>query len=237
MRSAELINQFMIHKFHEARASLRKHLLDSGATHHMFYGPTTDRYWNEPFKVVAVNMEPYGYEKMGVFDVTRDDLIDWIYDAGDTGTKTTRYTFAVLHVALACFQKKIAASREMLSAAFANDDMIEDTLDRTIYYNIRAQSNSVKPQDYAAISAVGHSDTGRYIWAEIMALRPDVVFVGGHAGLAAVNQLLSPQGPIGFRNSAVVDGCLIYSIPHPSRPAYDAWCLAINNTLNWMNEK
>jgi len=203
----------------------------------MFYGPTTDRYWVEPFKIVALNMEPYGYENMGIVDVTRDDLIEWICDAGKTGTRTTRYTLAIVSVALACYEKNIPATREMLSFAFSDYELIKNTLDRTAYYNIRAQSNSAKPQNYAAISEVGQSDTGQYIWDEIMALKPNVIFVGGHAGLAAVNQLLSPLNRMQFRNSAKVGECLIHSISHPSRPAYDAWCLAINQSVNWMHEK
>ncbi len=221
----------------ETRSNLKRYLVESGVTHHMFYGPTTDRYWSEPFKLVAVNMEPYGYEKMGLLDITRDDLVDWIYDAGGTRTKTARYTLTILGVALECFQRGMSPSREMLSRIYSNDDVIEDTLDRTVYYNIRPQSNSQKPQDYAAISSVGASELGRHIWAEIKALKPNVIFVGGQAGLSAVNQLIAPSGPVYFRGSEEIDGCLVSSIPHPSRPAYDSWCAAIQNALSWMNQK
>jgi hypothetical protein len=219
-----------------ARSKLREHLTGAGTTDHMFYGPTSEQYWNESLKLVAVNMEPYGYEGTGHFEVTRDELINWIYDAGNTGTKTTRYTLAILATALLCFREKTPPSRDLLSAAFASDDKIEDALDRTVYYNIRAQSNTQKPQDYAAISAVGQSEGGRLVWHEIMALRPDVILVGGQAGLAAVNGLLGTQGNLSFRGSMNIGSVLIQSISHPSRPAYNDWCDAIKRIIEWMKK-
>ncbi len=227
----------MTNQYQTARSKLREHLISAGTIDHMFYGPTSEQYWSEPIKLVAVNMEPYGYEGTGHFEVTRKELINWIYDVGNTKTKTTRYTLAILSVALACYRAKISPSRALLSAAYANDEEIEATLDRTVYYNIRAQSNTRKPQDYSAISAVGQSEVGRLIWNEIMALQPDVILVGGHAGLAAVNGLLGDRARLSFRGSINIDLVLIQSISHPSRPAYNHWCKAITRILEWKEKE
>jgi len=178
-------------------------------------------------------MEPYGYEGTGHYEVLRDELIDWIYDAGKTNTKTTRYTLTILGAAMHCFSNRTSPSRELLSSIYANDDLIEDALDRTVYYNIRPESNSHKPQDSAAISAVGYSEIGRLVWDEILSLKPDAILVGGKAGLVAVNRLLGTKGNLGFRKDIGVDSSLIHSISHPSRPAYDSWCTAIQRIIEW----
>ncbi len=223
----------MNNSYTDARAKLLGHLTSNGVVDHMFYGPTSDRYWTEPFKLVAVNMEPYGYEGTGRYEVVRDELINWIYDAGKTNTKTTRYTLTILGAVLDCIQNGSEPSRELLSSVYSNDEKIEDTLDRTVYYNIRAQSNSAKPQDYAAIAAVGSSEAGRLVWDEIMALKPDAILVGGQAGLAAVNGLIGSNYVLKFRESVSIGSTLIQSISHPSRPAYDHWCDAVTRITKW----
>ena len=227
----------MIEQYNKARKNLLDHISNSGIAHHMFYGPTSHQFWDESFKLVAVNMEPYGYEQLGIYQVDRDELINWIYDAGNTRTKTTRYTMTILGAVLTCLQDGIAPSRELLRSIYKNCDKIEDTLDRTAYYNIRAQSNSSKPQDYAAISEVGKTETGRLIWSEILSLNPDVIVVGGRAGLEAINRLLEHGKSLNFRNSLDYGALLIQSITHPSRPAYNHWVDAIQNILEWKKTK
>ncbi len=223
--------------FQEARANLRNGLSKAGETHHMFYGPTSDLYWEQDLKIIAVNMEPYGYQDCGLFQVKRDDLIDWIYDAGGTGTKTTRYTLAIMALIRRCVHDKLTPSKQLLSESYHDSSLIEETLDRTVYYNIRPQSNHQKPQDYSAISSVGESSIGKLVWSEITSLSPDIILVGGQAGLEAVNELIGSEHSLTFRGYAEVDGILIHSIPHPSRPAYEDWCEASKNCLNWLKQK
>jgi hypothetical protein len=226
----------MQHQYAEARTKLREYLTRTGITDHMFYGPTSEQYWKESFKLVAVNMEPYGYERTGYYEVPRDELVNWIYDEGNTRTRTTRYTLTILGAALTCFHDKVSPSRELLSSIYADGERVEGILDRTVYYNIRAQSNTQKPQDFAAISAVGRSEAGRLVWNEILSLNPDVIVIGGQAGLAAINELLASHETLNFRGSLIVGSLLLQSISHPSRPAYNAWCDAIGRIVKWKNE-
>ena len=62
----------------------------------MFHGPTSDEYWSAPLRVLVVNMESYGYDECGHVEVDLHCLLDWMYDRGHTGTKTVRYTFAII---------------------------------------------------------------------------------------------------------------------------------------------
>src|ERR1022692_2207881 len=79
----------------QARDQTRQYINEAGVAHHMYYGPPNDRYWAEPLKVLAVNMEPYGYEECGQVEITPEGLIDWLRDAGNTRTRTVRYTLSV----------------------------------------------------------------------------------------------------------------------------------------------
>jgi hypothetical protein len=221
--------------FLRARADTRDFLARSSADHHMFHGPATDRYWSEPFRIMILNMEAYGYD--GHCEVDRDTLIDWLYDAGNTRTRTTRYSLAILSVLLKRLEGASGASWAALQAAYGDDTLLEDTLDRTVYFNIRPETNVRKEQDYAAIAAVGSSDIGRLIWAEIRALEPHVILVGGQAGLAALNGVTAMNPPIPFRGSFIdPSGLIIHSISHPSRPQYEEWASVIESVSQKIEE-
>ena len=221
--------------FLAARGATREFLTRSAAEHHMFHGPATDRYWSEPFRVMILNMEAYGYD--GHCEVDRDTLIDWLYDAGNTRTRTTRYSLAILSVLLNRLEKSSEASWDSLQAAYGDDALLEDTLDRTVYFNIRPETNERKEQDFAAIAGVGSSEVGQLIWAEIQALEPHVILVGGQAGLVALNGVAAFNPPIPFRGSIIApSGVVIQSISHPSRPQYEEWASAIESIAQKIEE-
>lgn len=221
--------------FLRARASTRDFLARANGEHHMFHGPTTGRYWSEPFRVIILNMEAYGYD--GHYEVDRDTLIDWLYDVGNTRTRTTRYSMAILSVLLKRLDKSSEASWDALQAAYSDDTLLEDTLDRTVYFNIRPETNKNKAQDFAAIAGVGTSEVGRFIWAEIQALEPHVLLISGQAGLTALNGIASIEPPIPFRGSYIApSGTIIHSISHPSRPRYEEWASVIENVAQRIKE-
>lgn len=221
--------------FIAARGATRDFLARSAAEHHMFHSPATDRYWSEPFRLMILNMEAYGYG--GHCDVDRDTLIDWLYDAGNTGTRTTRYSLAILSVLLKRLERLSEASWDALQTAYGDDTLLEETLDRTVYFNIRPETNDRKEQDYAAIAGVGSSEIGKFIWAEIQALEPHVILVGGQAGLAALNGVAAMNPPIPFRGSSIhPSGLIIQSISHPSRPQYEEWASVIEGIAQRIEE-
>ncbi|MDT8298869.1 MAG: hypothetical protein RQ801_11245, partial [Spirochaetaceae bacterium] len=163
--------------FRNARAETRRFLDRNGVVDHMFHGPSSDRYWTEPFKAVAINMEAYGYRGCGRYEVDRETLIDWLYDAGSTDTRTTRYTLAILAVLLKRMEESATADWAEMQRAYADADRLEATLDRTVYFNIRPETNIRKQQDFDAIAGVGNSPIGALLWNEIIALDPDVLIV------------------------------------------------------------
>jgi hypothetical protein len=218
---------------HQIQERIRVRLRECGVKEHLFYAPTSDRYWNEPFRLVAVNMEPYGLADKNISSIDRDELMTWIYDGGATRTRTTRYTLALLSGILAIIHNNVAADADLFRSAYQNDSLIEETLDRIAYYNMRPQSNSQKAQDSSAIAAVGRSEFGRLLWEEILALDPHVILVSGQAGRAAINQVLNLTHPILFRGSAIHNGVLIQSIPHPSRPSYADWSTTARKIRQW----
>ncbi len=221
----------------KAQGEIRKYLLSNHIKHHMFYGPANDQYWNEKAHIVAINMEPYGYEDSGVCSIDRDDLIEWIYDAGSTGTKTTRYTLAFISLVLSNIEKGITPTPDNCSEAYYDDDTIENTLDRSAYYNISPVSNSQKAQDFDTIASTGGTDLGKLIWEEIKALDPNVIIVSGVAGLVALNQMMQLETAIEYGDSVIhPDGFLVQSMRHFSRPSYEDWCLAVERIGKWIKE-
>lgn len=221
--------------FQQARSATRDFLSRTNVEHHMFHGPVSDLYWSEPFRVMILNMEAYGYD--GHCDVDRGTLIDWLYDAGSTGTRTTRYSLAILSVLLKRLEGTSESSWEALQAAYADDVLLEDTMDRTVYFNIRSETNERKEQDFAAIAGVGSSEIGQFIWSEIQELEPHVIIVGGQASLVALNGLASTDPPIPFRGfSCFPSGLIVQSISHPSRPRYEDWAEVIESVAKRIEE-
>jgi len=200
-----------------------------GIRDHIFYGPMSDSYWNEPLRMVAINLEPWGYGGCGIFRAVDHELRKWIEDSSSgQRSKTVRGTFALMAVALSHLDGSNEASPASFQAAFRDRVLLDRTLLRTTYYNMRPESNPSKNQDIRAITSVGSSDLGRLVWREIKALDPHVVFVSGKAGLAALNALLGLDKPIGFRQCFVhPDGFMIQSIAHPSRANYSQWTAAV----------
>lgn len=222
----------------EAQSNTKDYLRSKGVSDHMIYGPVSDQYWREPLRVVAINMEPYGYESSGFYPVDRDTLHNWVYDVGGTRTRTTRYTMALMGVVLAQQENGGMPVRSVFQEAYLNHDRIDETIERTAYYNIRPDSNHQKAQDYGAISAVGESELGRLLWKEILALDAHIMLVSGHAGLASVNSLIRPMEPLCFRDACVhPDGFLIYSIAHPSRPNYAEWGKVVERIRKWRSRR
>jgi hypothetical protein len=190
----------------------------------MFHGPVSDRYWGERFRLVAVNMESYGYG--GHCEVDRDTLIGWLYEAGKS--RTVRRTLAILAVLNRRLLKGERPTWDALRTAYADKAVLENTLDRICYYNVRTESNTSKEQDFGAIAAVGDSDMGRMVWAELRALDPHVILVSGQAGLAALNGIARLMPALSFRGAMRhPDGFIIQSIAHPSRPHYAEWAIMV----------
>ena len=212
-----------------AQAETLAYINAQGIVDHIVYGPMSDRYWSEPVRMVAINLEPWGYGGCGIFRAVDSELRKWIDDSNSgQRSKTARGTFALMTVALSHLGGGNKASRASFQAAYRDRKLLEQTLLRTTYYNMRPESNSSKNQNIKAITSVGSSDLGHLIWREIKALDPHVLFVSGKAGLAALNVLLGLGKPIGFRECFThPDGYIVQSIAHPSRANYSQWTAAV----------
>jgi hypothetical protein len=222
-------------QYRETRVVTLSFLISNRILDHMFHGPVSNRYWNEPFRVIAVNMESYGYQ--GHNEVDRAMLIDWLYDNGNTRTRTARYTYTLMSVLLACVLNDEQPNAEKFRSAYSSCSILEQTLDRTVYYNIRPESNTVKAQDFGAIASTGASEIGALIWSEIRALDPKVILVSGHAGLDALNNLAKLDPPLKWKGATIhPDGFWIQSVAHPSRPNYAAWSRFIDDIGAWARE-
>lgn len=198
----------------------------------MFYGPTSDEYWSVPLRVLAVNMEPYGYEDCGFVEVDWPCLRDWMYDAGSTRTRTVRYTLAIMRTLIDAYAIGTVPTGDYLRMAYSNASELEAIAQRVVYYNIRSTSNANKEQDFASIVASGSSTIADFTRREMLALEPHVILVSGHAGLAAFKSMwqLSPEFGFlgGWRHT---DGTFIQSIRHPSRPNYDQYASTITDVI------
>ena len=202
----------------------------------MLHGPASDEYWTAPLRVLAVNMESYGYDECGHWEVDLACLLGWMYDRGDTGTKTVRYTLAIIKTLADAYTTKTPPSPEHLQTAYADAPSLEAVLRQIAYYNIRPTSNPEKPEDAASIIASGSTTLSEFVRDEMLALGPQVILVAGHSGLAAFNAMWRLNPPLSYlasmRHSC---GAVVQSIRHPSRPNYGAFASTISNAIQQLN--
>ena len=196
---------------------------------HMFYGPTSDNYWEEDFKAVIVNMEPWGYE--GRFIVDAGELHTWL-DAGDTKkTSTTKYSYTILSVLLNAISSNSEVTRDHFYNTYRDKEELRATVDRTVYFNIKSISNDTRHQDYAGIVNSGKGDLGQLIWDEIRSLEPDVLIVTGEATVSALNNIFGDDSLIYKGRTRTKEGISIHSIRHASLPSYQTWAETVNQIL------
>ena len=225
-----------IDDYKRARSQTVGFLDKQGITEHMFYGPTSDQYWSEPNRVVIVNMEPWGYG--GRYEVDRNTLLGWLEAGNSKKTHTTKYSYAILSVLLDALESGSAVDRSHLWSAYRDQAELLNTIDRVVYYNLKSESNDRIEQDYDAISDVGATELGRYIWSEITALDPSIILVSGEATSKSVDQLLGSNYSFHYKTHLThQDGYRIASIKHPSRPSYNDWAEAINKIVQNKTEQ
>lgn len=193
----------------------------------MFYGPVADDYWESSPRIVAINMEAYGYEDCGHVEVDYETLLGWMYNAGHTGTKTVRYTSLFCHLLSSRLLRGLSLTETAIKEAFQDRSTLETTLRRISYYNIRPTSNSEIQQDSARIAEAGSQPIAAFTLSEMLALEPEVVVIGGKASLQAFNSLWKLQTRMSFRETRREGATVFCSIDHPSRPNYGSWITTI----------
>lgn len=203
----------------------------------MLHGPASDEYWSAPLRVLAVNMESYGYDECGLWTVDLPCLLDWMYDEGGTRTRTVRYTLAIIKTLFDAYAGKGMQGRESLRSAYADAAGLERVLPMITYYNIRPTSNPEKREDVASIISSGSGPISNYIRDEMLALDPEVILVAGHAGLAAFNAMWRLTPALGYLDSLRHNsGAVIQSVRHPSRPNYNAFASTVAKIINNLKE-
>ncbi len=219
-----------------ARQRTLEHLKEAQVENYMLHGPTSDDYWSSSVRILAVNMESYGYEDCGHWDVDLKCLLGWMFDEGNTDTRTVRYTIAFAKTLLDAYASGTPVSPEGFRAAYQDEAGLESVVRSIVYTNIRPGANPNKEQDVANIIAGGSASTAPFVREEMLALQPHVIVVSGHAGLNAFNQIwqLDPPLPYGQRTRCSA-GVIIQSIRHPSRPNYAEFTSIVTDLVEALN--
>jgi len=196
--------------------------------HHMIYGPTTKTYWEQKIKIVAVNLEPYGYEGHRRYEVTREILNEWMFNAGKS--RTVRNTMAAIDVLINGFYNRKSITDNDFKMAYSNTESLIKTLDKICYYNIRPVSNNIKNE--ANRGALDYtSEITDSIALELKLLNPDVYLVSGNKATLALTKLLKIN-PNSFINGVINhENTVIISVKHFSRPSYNQLTTVISQAL------
>lgn len=220
--------------FLEARQKTMAILKETNIKHHMFYQPTSANYWNEPFKLLMLNLEPYGYEDCGFVDVDEACLTGWMFDEGDTGTRTLRYSTAAAAVLLDNYHNKTSPTPEAFRDAYKDTELLKTALGRICYYNLRTSSHFQKQQSNT-VSKELKSKLGNAILQELLCLEPTVIILSGAQVTRAFKELLFRNDLINNLDGTKFENTIFMEVKHFSRPRYHELCKAFKAVLNRVN--
>jgi len=194
---------------------------EAGVDHHMHYGPVSDKYWSERLKILLINLEPYGYQDNGRLRVDRSCLLDWAWDKGATRTRTVRYTLATAAALLRCYDRNETLIPETIKEAYQQPQFFEDALDRTCYYNIRADSHTQKAQRLGIPTETLVDLKFAALKAEFDTLEPDLIIVSGIQATAILNRvMLLTDNSLSYLGQVMIGKTRLVSVRHFSRPRY-----------------
>jgi hypothetical protein len=218
--------------FDAARARTRAFI---GEREHMFYGPTTDLYWEAPTRLLFINLEAYGYEGQNV-DAT-GEIWDWLYNPK---SRTVRYSMTLSAAVLAAIRGDLPPTsdlRSTLQANYQDRALLERTLATVCYWNLRPTCNWRSQLDWQAVWDSAANETAPYIVDELKALAPHVVIFSAWAGLHTMRRMDFVPETFKFLETAKLDGVIYASIHHPSRPKYAKWAETVTQTAALLRDE
>jgi hypothetical protein len=160
-----------------------------GVSHHIFYSPTTELFWKENLKILILDIEPNGYKGHGRYNVTRDDLLYWMFDEGSYRTRSIRYTIAYVKSLYDGFYKRRIQNEDSFRQAYHDKDSLIKTLDKICYYYIRPFSYQVKSKKTSSILD-GQNEIAKCVANEIQSLGADHIVVSGNQQIQFSSYLL-----------------------------------------------
>lgn len=213
--------------FEKQKRATEQFLKNNGIGKHMVHGPIDDLYWKQPVKILMINEEAYGYDYQ---IVDKKCLWDWVADAGKTKSKTAKTTVAFAAILLKVIEHGEVPSPSSVQSVRRDMKLLESTLDRICYYNIKSTSNDRKPEDKLGIIASGSNEISGYIKNEILALDADLIFVSGKPGTAAFAKMFGLE-KLRYLGTASMGGTHVQSLRHMSRANYTEYATAIKTAV------
>lgn len=216
-------------EYKKIQKEYKQYVKQCGIDSYMFYSPTDEEiYWKEHNKVLIVNMEPYGYQGE-IVNIDKNELLRWLYDDTNTGTKTTRYSVLFASLLLEYLEDKNKLQRTDIQTKYYNKELLENTLSRITIYNIRPTSNNRKEQDVYGILNSAQGKLGEYLKNEILSLDAKYIIVSGKAGLESFKRIFEIKQKITKNMPVQIGKTTILAVNHFSRPSYNTWIKNIQN--------
>jgi hypothetical protein len=213
--------------FEKQKRTTEQFLKNKGIGKHMVYGPVDDLYWKQPVKILMINEEAYGYDYQ---IVDKKCLWEWVTDAGKTKSKTAKTTVAFAAMLLKALEQGAVPSPSNVQSVRRDLKLLESTLDRICYYNIKSTSNDRKPEDKLGIIACGSNEISGYIKNEILALDANLIFVSGKPGTVAFAKMFGLE-KLRYLGTASMGGARVQSLRHMSRANYTEYAAAIKTAM------
>jgi hypothetical protein len=213
--------------FEEARARTKAFVENNNYPHYMYYGPTTDLYWEAPIRLLFVNLEAYGNFK-GPVEV-RDEVWDWL------SSRTVRGSITISATVLAAIRGELPPTSDVkavLRANYKDLALLERTLASVCYWNLRPTCNTKVRLDWAAVWDSAVNETAQYRIDELNALAPDVVIFSGKAAVPVMQRMGFVPDTFRFLETAKLGNVVYSSIYHPSRADYVIWAETVTQVAS-----
>jgi len=205
-------------------------LLDTQWENYLVYGPLTNQYWSEKYRILFCNLEPHHLGKQ-----FGKPEVDYKYiEENWLGNSTIENSKLFVDALFKALESGRALSSIQIEKLCADTKYNLSPLRRISYMNWRVTTSNETNQSTNAIL----NQTRKLkdlIREQIEFLDPKVVIVGGKLSPLIVNELYSSN--LEFGKHKFINGKLFFSIPHPSRKGFVSYAERIGRIKKLLIEK
>jgi hypothetical protein len=202
------------------------------------YEPFSDNYWNEQYKIVFCNTEPYGDVKKNNHLYTIDNFKEHL----NKGIRTIKNTSLFVY----CLYKGLYGEtfeKNKLKELYKQDDELLSVIKSITYMNLRKEESWNETPDQQneeiyrflipGMAAFKNEDQFDEIDRDcsnksnrdftlkfIEELEPDIFIISSKVGQDVLNKIYEGKINLGWQKTFKYNGILFASVDHPSRISY-----------------
>ncbi|HNW88513.1 MAG TPA: hypothetical protein PKN48_02555 [Bacteroidales bacterium] len=189
------------------------------------YGPISNEYWDQKFRVAIYNLESYddGYEGCRYVDI--DVIKRW------WSSKTIRFSAVIANALINYMNTNSLLVQQELRKSYYEKETLLNSISKIAYLNFRITDNEDSPAGYLEINKE-FGLFNKFLFKQFELLDPHVVIIGSQAGCYYFNCMIKPETPLKYKNHLYYNDKLFVSMNHTSGNGCRGWYNEISSNID-----